>query len=792
MGAQIAAMLADMGIDVHLLDLKTTDQGHPSQRAIMAIKGLTKMKPPPLMSEQSARRITPGNFTDDMSCVAQCDWVIEAVTEDLAIKKSIHAQIAKYKKPHVPVSTNTSGIPLRQISEDFSQEYLDTFMAVHFFNPPRYMKLVEVISGGREGELFSEVSSWCLNQLGKDVVYAYDTINFVANRIGVFSLCSIIHHAQELGLNPETVDSLTGKLMGRPSSATYRTMDVVGLDTAAAVAMNVFRQVPDDPYHSYYQLPGWVNQLIEKGCCGQKSGHRGVYEKSKDAHGKTQIKSYDAQTDAYVMPAPATFPWMAEAAQIPDVVKRLDFVISHDDAGAQLVWRALKDVFSYAALLLVEIAGSHCSNVDQAMTSGFNWEIGVFKLWQGLGVNKITQRMLADGAPLPEWLTQKLATEPDFGFFKPDPFTVAWQLAPVMGRQLMEWSPDQDEYVPMISVNVDRVPLLNHSGKDVDPRTLAVNDAATLLQLGAREYLLNFHTKMNAINADLLSMIQQSVVMAVEQADVLILANHGKAFSAGADLQMLLQLIRHNKFAEIDQMLQDFQSSMQLLKYSPVVTIAASHGLALGGGCEVTLHTDLRHIYAESYVGLVEAGVGLIPAAGGTKELALRCYKLAAKYQADPMIFLKPIFELVAMAKVSTSAAHAIELGYYEEHTTTIAFDRRGQIEAARALGLAASGRRYSPPQQAAGVQVAGEPGFETFKMMIYNMLEGKMISAHDALVAEKLAFVLCGGDLPQHTKVDEAWFLDLERKVFIELCQEQKTEDRVAYMLKHGKPLRN
>lgn len=797
MGAQIAALLADHGVYVHLLDLKSKEDinnptsrlVHPSQRAQDAVLGLKTMKPSPLASQQSLMRIIPGNFSDDMSCVAECDWIIEAVVENLEIKKSIHAQIAQYKKPDVPVSTNTSGIPLQQIAQNFTSEYLDSFMGIHFFNPPRYMQLIELVQTEGQNLYADDVKRWCVERLGKTVVTVRDTINFIANRIGVFSLCSIIHHAEQFGFNPETVDGLTGKLIGRPGSATFRTIDVVGLDTAAAVAGNVYHHLKQDPYHSYYKLPDWMDDLMNLKYFGQKSNHRGVYEKSKDKQGKTHIRSYNPTTKSYMDQNPRSFLWMAEALKIPDLVQRVKFVISHEDEGAQLVWKALSDVFSYSALLCEDVGCSSPINIDLAMINGFNWQFGVFQFWQGLGVSQVAQRMMTEGLQLPQWLMQQLKEDPDFVFYKPDPFGVKWTLADVVGVKRQQWSPCLNEYVDC-EPNTHRVPLLHYTSTGNDPRSVATNDAATLIDLGDEAFVLNFHTKMNAINEDLLAMIHLSVDRA-DQARLLMIANQGQAFSAGADLKMLLTLIDDENFSQVDEMLKNFQSAMQRLKISRVFTLAAPHGLVLGGGCEVTLHTNARYLYTETYAGLVEAGVGLIPAAGGSKELALRCYSLAQKYQTDPMIFLKPMFEMVAMAKVSSSAYHAMEMGLYDTHNTVVCTNRFRQIEDAKAYGLSA-GITACSPVLAQGVKVAGEPGFETFRMMIYNMKEGRMISAHDALVAEKLAYVLCGGDLPRHTIVDEQWFLDLERQVFIELCREQKTRDRVAYMLKNGKPLRN
>ncbi|MCY4380745.1 MAG: 3-hydroxyacyl-CoA dehydrogenase/enoyl-CoA hydratase family protein, partial [Proteobacteria bacterium] len=731
----------------------------------------------------------------NMSCVSRCDWIIEAVVENLAIKKDIHAKIQTFKKSaNVPVTTNTSGILLKNIAQDFNDEYCQSFMGVHFFNPPRYMQLLEMIPHPKTNlTLLTQLSDWCEQRLGKTVVQASDTINFIANRIGVFSLCSVAHHATELGLNPETVDSLTGKLMGRPASATYRTMDVVGLDTSNYVAENVLKQVEDDPYREMFNLPPWIKNLIEKGMLGQKSNFRGIYEKTKDDRGKTRIRSYDYVSESYTDQEVTGFPWLKEVSTIKNPFDRLNFLVNQSDKGAQLIWHTLCDLFSYSALLLDEIAHSEPYKLDQAMKLGFNWELGVFETWQGMGFHAVTQKMIDQGVQLPEWLKSKV-NDPSFCFFHPAPSSDEWLLSDLDNEgktKKMQWHPKSQTMKEVVTPPY-YVPLLKKYQPEKDPRTVKGNDGASLLDLGHGAYLLNFHTKMNAINVPILSMIDSTMSLAKAQAKAVVIANQGRAFSAGADLKMILGLINEEKFLDLEAILNRFQESMQLLKFSHLPVVAAPHGLTLGGGCEVTLHADHCHLAGETYAGLVEAGVGLIPAAGGSKELALRCYRLAAEYDTDPMIFLDKVFKMVAMAKVSSSAYDAIHMGLYDKACTSVTFSRSHQISEAKSIALMKYRMGYQPPSYANKIKVVGEPGFETFRMMLYNMEQGKMISSHDALVAEKLAFVLSGGDLPRGTEVDEMWFLDLERQAFVDLCREEKTKERIEYMLKNGKPLRN
>ena len=788
MGAQIAALLADSGVQVHLLDLPAPDDDSEKAHApaLKALEGLSKLKPQPWMSPLSRGRVIPGNFRDDMSVVAESDWVIEAVVEKLDIKKKIHRDVAAYVAPDVPVSTNTSGILLKEMAAEFPPDYAARFLGTHFFNPPRYMALVEMIPHEvTNPEVLEGLKVWIEKRLGKKVVIAADTVNFIANRIGVFALLAQHYAGEELSLNPETVDMLTGKLMGRPSSATYRTMDVVGLDTSFLVAQNVYKRESEDPYRDYFKPSDWIQKLLDKGHLGQKTNSKGVYFKTKNAEGRREIQCYRRDTDDYASLEVASFGWQEKAATLKNLFERTQWIISHDDPGAQLVWKSWSKVFSYSALLLEEIADGSPQKIDQAMRWGFNWQWGPFETWQGLGFHKIAQRMISEDVPLPAWV-QEAVEDPDFAFYHPDPWSDGWK----SGLQRQEYRLSEKGLVslPLPSYRT----LLPTSADTTDPRWVKGNGAASLLDGGDGVAFLNFHTKMNAIGRDLLVMIHDSVEYVGKHFKALVIANDGVAFSAGADLKMLLGLVESEAYEEIDEVLRQFQGAMQALKFAPFPTVSAPHGMTLGGGCEVTLHTSHRHVAAESYIGLVEAGVGLIPAAGGSKELALRAYSLAEHYKVDAMIFLEKAFKTVAMAEVSGSGAQALSLGLYPDQGTSFTLSRNHQSLEAKQIALLEAERGYRPQMVARKVAVAGSPGWETFKMMLYNMEKGAMISSHDALVAEKLAYVLCGGDVDRGTLVDENWFLDLERKVFIELCKEEKTKHRIQHMLKTGKPLRN
>ena len=794
MGAQIAAHLAAAGVRTYLLDLPSTEPptdpklakavaSNPrSARAILAIEQLKKLKPSPLMSLQVLNNLIPGNFDDDMPNLVDADWVIEAVAEKIDIKQSIHRRILEHARPGVPVTTNTSGILLHDMLEGFPDHYKSVMFGTHFFNPPRYMRLVEIIPHSLSNkDLVHSLSRWIEERLGKGIVMARDTINFIANRIGVFNIQVTLKHMVDLGLNVETVDALTGKFMGRPSSATFRTMDVVGLDTFAHVARNVFDKVPNDPYREIFKIPAWVEGLIQKGHLGQKTDTKGgFYRKSKDAQGKTAILSYRPSSESYDAQQVMDFPWTAEASKISDTIERLKFILQQKDAGADLIWRILRDTLSYSALLLEEIAAGAPRSLDEGMRWGFNWEWGPFELWQGLGVDGLLARMQDDHTKLPAWAKSGVS------FYSPTPGSIPWKAA---GATSQHCFPEGKTRLIDRPSHVFALPRFRNPD---DRRVVESNASASLVDIGDGVACLAFHSKMNAIDSDILDLMQKSMTRVHRDFDAMVVGNDGDNFSAGANLKLILEWIQQKNWTAIDRLLRDFQGSMQLMKFAPFPVVCAPHGLTLGGGCEVALHGAYRVAAGETYAGLVEMGVGLIPAGGGTKELALRAYQfMNLAERGDPAPFLQRAFMLIGMAKTSTSGQEAIEMGLLPA-TTAITLSRDHQILRAKETALHLSRQGYVAPTPALKVKVWGDPGIQTFKMMLYNMQEGRQISAYDALIGEKIATVLCGGEVDQGSEVGEQYFLELERRVFLELCQQPKTTDRIMHMLKTGKPLRN
>lgn len=793
MGAQIAAHLAAAGIRTHLLDLPSSEppsdpklakligKHFRNARAVAAIENMKVLKPSPILSKAVFANLIPGNFDDDMSVVSECDWILEAVVERIDIKKDIHKRIAEYRRPGVPISTNTSGIPLKDIITDFSEDYTASFFGTHFFNPPRYMKLLEIIPHGASNmDMVADISDWITKRLGKGIVLANDTVNFIANRIGVFSLQTTMTHMNELGLNVETVDALTGKLIGHPSSATFRTMDVVGLDTCALVAQNVYDKVKDDAYRDVFATPAWIQTLIDKGHHGQKTSSKGIFLKTKDEKGKTKIQSYRVETDTYEDQSVEAFAWLKEAQKKKDYFERLAFIIDQKDKGAELIWKVLRDTFAYASILIDDIASSEPKRIDDAIRWGFNWEWGIFETWQGLGFEKIAKRMKDEGVALPSWVSAHASV------YKPMPGSAEWSLTGAVDQLNTETGKMQKIARPayLISLPTREEPS--------DHRVVFSNKGASLLDAGDGVAILNFHTKMNALDGDILEMIPKTIAKVNDDFDALVIANQGPAFSAGANLAMLVQMIEKKDINGIDSMIRQFQGAMQLIKFAPFPTVSCPHGMTLGGGCEVSLHTSFKVVSSETYAGLVEIGVGLIPGAGGTKELALRAYDDASLGDADPMKFLEKAFKLIAMASVSTSGFNALETGLYHSDDTFVTMSMDHQIQMAKERALLMNKHGYTPKTPRTNIKVAGDPGINTFRLMLYNMTQGKMVSPYDAFIAEKIATILCGGEVDEGTLVSEQWFLELERRMFVELCQMDKTKDRIEHMLKTGKPLRN
>ncbi|MGE0172277.1 MAG: 3-hydroxyacyl-CoA dehydrogenase/enoyl-CoA hydratase family protein [Oligoflexales bacterium] len=793
MGSQIAALLAAAGIKTHLLDLpsqeppkdpkqaKIVGKNIRSARAILALEGLKTLKPSPIMHQKVFDRLIPGNFEDDISVLSEVDWVIEAVVEDPKIKEKMVKLIKAHARKDIPITTNTSGLSIKSICKD-DEHFARQFFGVHFFNPPRYMKLVEIIPHDMvDMKIVLGLTQWISETLGKGIVFANDTINFVGNRIGVFAIQSVLKHMEEFDLNIETVDELTGPLMGRAKSATFRTMDVVGIDVFAHVARNVYELVPDDPYREMFAIPPWIQTLIKKGHLGQKANSVGMYKKEKLPNGKSEILAYRPKTESYEPLNVTATAFIEKHERERNLFTRLENIFAEDNQIAKFMWACFKDLFSYSSLLLSNIANGQTLALDSAMKWGFNWQTGPFETWQGVGFDKILARMQAEGVKVPSWCQKGLQ------FYKPNPNSIEWQ---ARGPE-QQWDANAKQ-----AAKIDRQPHVYHlpkfQNKD-DKRVVLSTPSVSLVDIGDGVACLTFHSKMNAVNTEILNFGFKAVDHVAKNFDGMLIANENdSAFSAGADLKEITSFIEKSDWNSIESMLKNFQGLTQAVKFAPFPTVACAHDLVLGGGCEFAMHTSRQIVAGETYAGLVEIGVGLLPAGGGTKELAIRAYNYAAMGEkADPMPFLQKAFFLIGMAKVSTSGYEAVEMGLLPNTATvTLSKDHlvhRGKL---RLLNILEVG--YEPRSAETRIQVVGDPGIQTFKMILYNMVQSRLISEYDAFIGEKIATILCGGPVDSGQLVTEAYLLQLERDLFVELCHQKKTQDRILHMLKTGKPLRN
>lgn len=780
MGATIAAHLVNAGLDVLLLDIvpRTLDPesaaagltlSDPAVRnglAARAVAGLERMRPSPIYLASDLARIEVGNLEDHLSRLRERDWVIEVVVEDMAVKRALLAEkVAPHLKPEAILSTNTSGLSVNELAEALPEALRPRFLVTHFFNPPRYMRLLELVASRHtDPAVVAGVADLLRRRLGKGIVHGKDTPNFVANRVGVFAMCNAIHHMVELGLTVEEVDAVSGPATARPKSACFRTADLVGLDTLAHVARNSWELLPRDERRETFRLPPFVGAMIEKGLLGDKA-KQGFYRKTKGE--KKEVFVLDWKTGEY---GPSRRPRLAsvEATRgVDDPAARVRAVMAGTDAAATLAWRNLRDTLLYAFHRIPEIADD-VVNVDRAMRWGFNWELGPFELFDAIGVAELVRRAERDGVAVPEALRG------------------IERFYAVEGgrRRYLDLSTRafRDEPVPADAVSL---PLLARTGAEVER-----NAGASVLDLGDGVFCLEFHSKMNAIGGDTLAMIHRAVRRAEAEGQALVIANQGTHFSAGANLALLAVAAAEGDFDEVALTVSAFQKAMMALKYARVPVVAAPHGMALGGGCEVCLHSDAVVAHAETYMGLVEIGVGLLPAGGGTKELALRAASLADQYDTDVMPFVVKGFTNVATAKVSTSAAELFPLGYLRRGDgISLADDRRIHDAKLRALALAAN---YRPARPATAVKAAGRSVAASLATQLWNMRAGGFITEYEEHLGRKIAGVLTGGDVPAGTLVTEQWLLDLEREAFVSLCGERKTLERIQHMLKKGKPLRN
>ncbi len=813
MGAQIAAHLVNANIETLLFELPAEAE-NPNANVTKAIERLKKLEPSPLSVISKSTFIHPANYDQHLGSLTDCDLVIEAIAERVDWKTELYAKIIPYLAPHTLVASNTSGLSINQLAAALPEELQHRFCGIHFFNPPRYMHLIELIPCTYSDQTtLDHLESFLTTYLGKGVIRAKDTPNFIANRVGVFSMLATIHHASAMGLSFDLVDQLTGTLIGRPKSATFRTADVVGLDVLSHVVETMRRSLAQDPWHSYYVLPGWLQQIITQGALGQKSS-RGVYQKkNKD------ILVFNPAKNEYENSTATIDEDIQQLLKQKDPARKFSELRENPHPQAQFLWAIHRDLFHYCAVHLAEIA-NNARDLDLAVRWGFGWTLGPFEIWQAAGWVPITKWINEDIAagramsqtPLPNWVMELGKTAP-----------------PGVHSTMGSFAPVTKGYQPRSTLSVyrrqpfpDRLIGEEHRYGE----TIFENNAVRMWHTGDDIAIVSFKSKMHTIDIEVLDGLQQAIEEAEHHWSALVIWQTEPPFSAGANLQKatekpkndeppspfdqfvkkvkrtaqstilqaarsldLADVLMASKLAEVETLITRFQQLSQHLRYSMIPTVAAVDGLALGGGCEFVMHCDRAVATLESYIGLVEAGVGLLPAGGGCKELALRAAKESV--DGDPFPKLKHYFQTVAMAQLGKSAEQAKELGYLRQ-ADMIVMNRFELLHVAKTQANAMAEAGYRPPLQFRDIPVAGSTGVATIKGMLVNMLEGHFISEHDYLIGSKIAHVMCGGDLTPGSLVDEEWFLRLERTAFIELLATEKTQARIAHTLKTGKPLRN
>ena len=786
MGSGIACHFANIGVEVLLLDIVPRELNDKEAAMGLTLKdkvvrnrlvndALTtslKSKPSPIYKQEFASRITTGNLEDDIAKVADVDWIMEVVVERLDIKKVVFEKLEKYRTPGTLITSNTSGIPIKFMNEGRSEDFQKHFAVTHFFNPPRYLKLFEVVPGPNcKQEVTDFLMMYGDKFLGKTSVLAKDTPAFIGNRIGIFGIMSLFHVVKEMGLTIEEVDKLTGPVIGRPKSATFRTIDVVGLDTLVHTANGVKDNCPDDEARDQFVIPDFVNHMMENKMLGSKTG-QGFYKMTKDAKGNRNILSLDLNTLEYREKKSAKFATLELTKTIDNVVDRFKVLVAGKDKAGEFYRKSFAAMFAYVQNRIPEIS-DEVYRIDDGLRAGFGWEHGPFQIWDAVGVAKGVELMKAEGHEIASWVTEMLA-KGETSFYSIKEGATFYYDIPTKSQVK---KPGQDSFIIL-----DNIRKSNEVWK---------NSGAVIEDLGDGILNLEFQSKMNTIGGDVLAAVNKAIDLAEKNYQGLVIGNQAANFSVGANIGMIFMMAAEQEYDELNMAIKYFQDTMMRMRYSAIPTISAPHGMALGGGCEISLHADKVVAAAETYMGLVEFGVGVIPGGGGSKEMALRASDLFHKGDVQLNV-LQEHFLTIGMAKVATSAYEAFDLGLLQKGKDVVVVNKDRQIAEAKKHALIMAEAGYTQPVKRDDVLVLGKQALGMFLVGTDSMHDSKYISAHDQKIANKLAYVMAGGDLSEPTNVTEQYLLDLEREAFLSLCTERKTLERIQHMLKTGKPLRN
>ncbi len=786
MGSGIACHFANIGVDVLLLDIvprelndKEKAKGLTLEDKVVrnrmvndSLKAALKSKPSPIYNQSFANRITTGNLKDDIAKVKDVDWIIEVVVERLDIKKQVFENLEKHRTPGTLITSNTSGIPINFMSEGRSEDFQKHFCGTHFFNPARYLKLFEIIPGPKtDQEVLDFLNNYGEQFLGKTSVIAKDTPAFIGNRIGIFSIMSLFHTVKDMGMTIEEVDKLTGPVIGRPKSATFRTVDVVGLDTLVHVANGIAENCPNDERAALFALPDFIGTMMENKWLGSKSG-QGFYKKTKNDQGRTEILSLDLDTLEYREKKRAKFATLELTKNIDNVYDRFKVLVGGKDKAGEFYRKSFAHLFAYVQNRIPEIT-DELYKIDDAMKAGFGWEHGPFQIWDAIGVEKGIELMKAEGLEVATWVTDMIAAGSDTFYSVKDGATFAYTAS----AKAQQKKPGQDSFI-----------ILDNIRKQTE---VFSNSGVSVQDLGDGILNVEFRSKMNSIGGDVLAGVNKAIDLAEKDYDGLVIGNQGANFSVGANIGMIFMFAVEQEYDELNAAVKYFQDTCMRLRYSSIPTVVAPHGMTLGGGCEMTLHADRVVAAAESYIGLVEFGVGVIPGGGGSKEMALRASDKFDKGDVQLNV-LQEHFLTIGMAKVSTSAHEAYDLNILKHGKDLVVVNRDRQIATAKALARQMADMGYTQPVKRNDVLVLGKQALGMFLVGTDSMEASNYISEHDRKIANKLAYVMAGGDLSEPTRVSEQYLLDLEREAFLSLSTERKTLERIQHMLKKGKPLRN